>query len=55
MANCEKCVYKDDCDDFGPSIKCYKRGIICDLSKGAFSRIADLKQGIISCRIERIK
>ena len=41
--------------DRGPSKKLVKKGRVIDLSKGAFSQIADLKSGIISVKIEVIK
>lgn len=34
-------------NNFGPSAKMFKRGRIIDLSRGAFSSIADLKDGVI--------
>jgi rare lipoprotein A len=40
--------------DRGPAKKLYKKGRIIDLSKRAFSEIADLKQGIIRVKIEKI-
>jgi len=39
-------------NDRGPSRKLVKKGRIIDLSKGAFKKIADLKQGIISVKVE---
>lgn len=30
-------------------------GLRCDLSKGAFRKIADLDRGIIPCKVERVK
>ncbi|MBI4708212.1 MAG: septal ring lytic transglycosylase RlpA family protein [Candidatus Omnitrophica bacterium] len=38
--------------DRGPSKKLAKKGRIIDLSKGAFSKISNLKSGIISIEIE---
>jgi len=40
--------------DRGPAKRLVKKGRIIDLSKGAFSKIADLKQGVIEVKIERI-
>ena len=42
-------------NDFGPNKTLYNRGRIVDLSKGAFSKIAELKSGIIQIKIEKIK
>jgi len=39
-------------NDFGPNKKLWKRGRIVDLSKGAFARIAELKQGVINVKVE---
>ena len=41
-------------NDRGPSRSLVKRGRIIDLSKMAFSKIADLKCGVIPVRIERL-
>ncbi|HOW36096.1 MAG TPA: septal ring lytic transglycosylase RlpA family protein [Candidatus Omnitrophota bacterium] len=41
-------------NDFGPGIRLYNQGRIIDLSKMAFSRIADLKKGVIPVTIEEI-
>lgn len=41
--------------DRGPNKKLYKKGRIIDLSEGAFSRIANLEQGIIQVQIRRIR
>lgn len=41
--------------DRGPNKKLYKKGRVIDLSKRAFSQIADLKQGIIQISIKEIK
>lgn len=41
-------------NDRGPSKRLVKQGRIIDLSKGAFQRIASLKDGIIRVKIERI-
>jgi rare lipoprotein A len=41
--------------DRGPAKRLYRKGRKIDLSKGAFSKIANLKQGIISCKVEIIK
>ena len=42
------------CNDFGPNKKLYQKGRVIDLSKGAFLRIADLKQGVITVSVERM-
>jgi len=39
-------------NNFGPSKRFYDQGRIIDLSKAAFSRIADLEEGIIKVTIE---
>ena len=41
--------------DRGPSKKLYRKGRILDLSKSAFSQIANLKQGLVPVKIEVIK
>lgn len=41
--------------DRGPTKRLYRQGRIVDLSKRAFSQIADLKQGIISVTVEEVK
>jgi len=41
--------------DRGPSRRLYNMGRKIDLSKGAFSRIADLKRGVIQVKVEVIK
>jgi rare lipoprotein A len=41
--------------DRGPAKKLYKKGRIIDLSRAAFAKIANCKQGIIQISIERIK
>ena len=41
--------------DRGPNKKLYKKGRIIDLSKRAFSEIADSKQGVIEVEIKEIK
>ncbi len=40
---------------FGPNKELHSKGRVVDLSKGAFARIANLKQGIIRIKIEKIK
>lgn len=40
--------------DRGPAKRLYRKGRIIDLSKGAFSKIADLKQGIIKVMVEKL-
>ena len=42
-------------NDFGPSKRSYDKGRIIDLSSSAFSRIADLKEGIINVTVEEVK
>lgn len=46
-----KCV-KVRQNDFGPAKELFEEGRIIDLSKGAFSRIAALEEGVIEVRIE---
>jgi rare lipoprotein A len=41
--------------DRGPARRLYAQGRIIDLSRRAFSEIADLKSGVIPIRIEVIK
>lgn len=41
-------------NDFGPSRSMFRRGRIIDLSKTAFSKIADLNKGIIRVRIGEV-
>ena len=41
-------------NDFGPNKKLWKKGRVVDLSKGAFSKIADLKTGIINVKVEEV-
>ena len=41
-------------NDFGPSKRSYNKGRIIDLSKFAFLRIADLKEGIINVTVEEV-
>ena len=38
-------------NDFGPGKKPRARGVVIDLSRGAFSKIADLKSGIIAVEV----
>jgi len=40
--------------DHGPARRLYRRGRIIDLSRAAFSAIADLKQGIIQIEITNL-
>jgi len=40
-------------NDFGPNKKLWLKGRKIDLSREAFSKIADLKQGIIKVTVER--
>ena len=42
-------------NDRGPAKRLYKRGRVLDLSKRAFSQIADIKQGIVEIEIEVLK
>ena len=39
--------------DRGPARKLYRNGRILDLSRAAFAKIADLKEGVIPINIER--
>ena len=41
-------------NDFGPSLKLFKRGRIIDLSRYAFSKLDDLRKGLIRVRIGEI-
>ncbi|MDD5155067.1 MAG: septal ring lytic transglycosylase RlpA family protein [Candidatus Omnitrophica bacterium] len=41
-------------NDFGPALRLFKRGTIIDLSRHAFSKIADLRKGIVRVRIGEI-
>jgi len=41
-------------NDFGPNKKLHSSGRIIDLSKGAFQRIANLKEGVILVNVESI-
>ena len=41
-------------NDFGPSLKLFKRGRIVDLSRYAFSKLDDLRKGLIRVRIGEI-
>ena len=41
-------------NDFGPSKRSYDKGRIIDLSRSAFLRIADLKDGIINVTVEEV-
>lgn len=45
-----KCVVARH-NNFGPSFGMFKRGRIIDLSKAAFSNIADLKEGVIKVTV----
>ncbi len=42
-------------NDRGPARRFVRQGRVIDLTKAAFSRIAPLKQGIISVRVELVK
>lgn len=50
----QKCVTVRH-NDFGPSARMFMRQRIIDLSKSAFLRIADLKNGIVRVKIRKIK
>jgi len=39
-------------NDYGPGKRATKRGVIVDLSKGAFRKISNLKEGVINVRVE---
>lgn len=39
-------------NDFGPGKKPFANGVVIDLSKGAFAKIADLKKGIIDVEVK---
>jgi rare lipoprotein A len=41
-------------NDRGPSRSLYLKGRILDLSKGAFAKIADLEQGVITVTIKQV-
>lgn len=41
--------------DRGPAKRLYNKGRIIDLSKASFSKIANLKEGIIKVKIEPVK
>lgn len=41
--------------DRGPAKRLYRQGRVIDLSKGAFSEIASIKQGVIPIKIRRLK
>ena len=41
-------------NDRGPSKKLVRRGRVIDLSRGAFEKIADLKEGVIKIKVEVI-
>lgn len=42
-------------NDYGPNKKLHDSGRIIDLSKGAFSRIAELRQGVITVTVKEVK
>lgn len=42
------------CNDRGPAKRLVKKGRIIDLSKGAFLRIANLKDGVIKVKVEKL-
>lgn len=41
-------------NDFGPGKKPRSRGVVIDLSRGAFEKIADLKSGIARVKVEAV-
>ena len=41
-------------NDFGPNKRLWNKGRKCDLSRGAFKRIANLKDGVIRIKIEKL-
>ena len=41
-------------NDFGPSKRLFDKGRVIDLSSSAFSRIAELKEGVINVTVEEI-
>lgn len=49
----DKCVVVKH-NDYGGNEASKKKGVIIDLSKGAFERIADLNKGIINVMVRRI-
>jgi rare lipoprotein A len=42
-------------NDFGPNKKLSEQGRVVDLSKGAFSHIADLSKGLITVSVAEVK
>ena len=42
-------------NDFGPNKRLHDRGRIIDLSRGAFRKIADLREGVIPVKIEKVR
>lgn len=50
LANSKSVIVRHN--DFGPSKKLHNAGRIIDLSKAAFAKIANLKQGVIPIEIE---
>jgi len=50
----DKCVTVRH-NDFGPAYRMFKKGRIIDLSRSAFSKIADLEKGLIRVRIGEIE
>ena len=53
MANDKYVIVRHN--DFGPSKRSYDKGRIIDLSRSAFSLIADIKEGIISVTVEEVR
>jgi rare lipoprotein A (peptidoglycan hydrolase) len=41
-------------NDFGPSLRLFRRGRIIDLSRYAFSKLDDLRKGLIRVRIGEV-
>ena len=42
-------------NDFGPNRTLYEQGRIVDLSKGAFRKIANLRDGVVEVKIEEVE
>ena len=42
-------------NDVGPGNKATNNGVIIDLSKGAFNKIADLDKGVVNVRVQEFK
>ncbi len=52
-ASNEKCVVVRH-NNFGPSKRLYDKGRIIDLSRSAFSQIADTKEGLVKVTVEEL-